>query len=165
MAGAPGFEPGTRRLKTSCSTGLNYTPTELQKTKVLARRAGAFRWPRRHGSAQRIAGKKNLAERQRFELWRRSRACCISSAVPSTTRPPLQEAGRAPAWITTMMMLNSGGEGGIRTREALAGLPPFQGGDLNRSSTSPKTRAQRLGVLQKSRRQTSHLQLGRHGGA
>ena len=37
-----------------------------------------------------------------------------------------------------MMMLNYGGEGGIRTREALANLPPFQGGDLNRSSTSPK---------------------------
>ena len=31
----------------------------------------------------------------------------------------------------------SGGEGGIRTRDRVAPVPPFQGGDLNRSSTSP----------------------------
>jgi hypothetical protein len=30
-----------------------------------------------------------------------------------------------------------GGEGGIRTRDRVAPVPPFQGGDLNRSSTSP----------------------------
>jgi len=32
---------------------------------------------------------------------------------------------------------NLGGEGGIRTLDRVAPVPPFQGGDLNHSSTSP----------------------------
>ena len=34
-------------------------------------------------------------------------------------------------------LINTGGEGGIRTRDKVAPVPPFQGGDFNRSSTSP----------------------------
>ena len=35
-------------------------------------------------------------------------------------------------------VLTSGGEGGIRTPDALAGMPHFECGAFNRSATSPK---------------------------
>ena len=36
-----------------------------------------------------------------------------------------------------LFFIHSGGEGGIRTLDRVTPVPPFQGGDLNRSSTSP----------------------------
>ena len=56
------------------------------------------------------------------------------------TRPAKKPRGaglRAKECIIGVKRGLAGGEGGIRTLDRDNPVPPFQGGDLNRSSTSP----------------------------
>jgi hypothetical protein len=55
---------------------------------------------------------------------------------------PLTSTNKKPTILLVgFLSPSSGGEGGIRTREDLAALLPFQGSQFNHSCTSPKIQA------------------------
>ncbi len=60
----------------------------------------------------------------------RSKASATERGCASGTEPTIQHKKEdVETWFS--------GEGGIRTHDTLAGIPPFQGGQFNHSCTSP----------------------------
>ena len=81
-------------------------------------------------------------------VWHVSRlkrdACKMPDYAPSELRrlksPAIYLAGRSCGLLAKRSPSNVDafcGEGGIRTHDTVASIPPFQGGQINRSCTSP----------------------------
>ena len=79
-----------------------------------------------------------MAERAGFEPAVPFPTHALSKRVPSATQTPLRESVFIQQEAQAAM--SDGGEGGIRTPDALARMPVFETGAFSRSATSPMCR-------------------------